>query len=52
MASVAVSATLEFAAFLIFFSSVSGHRPEESGKKLLEKWVLVVIVAPGATEAA
>jgi len=40
-----VSAALELTAFLIFFSSVSGHRPQESGKKSLEKWVLVVIVA-------
>jgi hypothetical protein len=40
-----VSATLELIAFLIFFSSVSGHRPQESGKWSLEKWVLVVITA-------
>src|SRR5215831_14956272 len=40
-----VSAALELTAFLIFFSSVSGHRPQESGKKSLEKWMLVVIVA-------
>jgi hypothetical protein len=40
-----VSAALELIAFLIFFLSVSGHRPRESGKELLEKWVLVVITA-------
>jgi hypothetical protein len=40
-----VSAAFELAAFLIFFSSVSGHRPEDTGKQSLEKWVLVVITA-------
>ena len=40
-----VSAALELIAFLIFFSSVSGHRPQESGKESLERWVLVVITA-------
>ena len=40
-----VSAALELTAFLIFFSSVSGHRPQESGKESLEKWLLVVIAA-------
>jgi hypothetical protein len=40
-----VSAALELIAFLIFFSSVSGHRPQESGKESLEKWVWVVIAA-------
>jgi uncharacterized protein involved in response to NO len=40
-----VSAALELIAFLIFFSSVSGHRPQESGKGSLEKWVAVVIAA-------
>jgi len=39
------SAALELAAFLIFFSSVSGHRPQDAGKPSLEKWVLVVIAA-------
>jgi hypothetical protein len=38
-----LSAALEFAAFLIFFRTVSGHRPEDSGKKTLEPWVCVVI---------
>lgn len=38
-----VSATLELIAFLIFFRSVSGHRPQESAKDRLEEWVLVVI---------
>jgi hypothetical protein len=37
------SATLELIAFLIFFRSVSGHQPQESGKHRLEEWVLVVI---------
>ena len=40
-----LSAALELAAFLIFFSSVSGHRPQDSGKPSLEKWVLVVLTA-------
>ena len=40
-----VSAALELAAFLDFLSSVSGHRPQNTGKRSLEKWVLVVIVA-------
>lgn len=39
------SAAFELAAFLIFFSSVSGHRPQDSGKQTLEKWVCVVIAA-------
>jgi uncharacterized protein involved in response to NO len=38
-----LSATLEFAAFLIFFRVVSGHRPQRSAKRALEPWVLVVI---------
>jgi len=40
-----LSAVLELAAFLIFLSSVSGHRPRDTGKKSLEKWVFVVIAA-------
>ena len=40
-----VSAVLELAAFLIFFRSVSQHRPQEAGKKQLEPWVWVVISA-------
>lgn len=40
-----ISAALELAAFLIFFSCVSGHRPQDAGKRVLEKWVLVVIAA-------
>jgi hypothetical protein len=40
-----VSSTLELLAFVIFFHSVSGHRPQDSGKQRLEEWVLVVIVA-------
>lgn len=38
-----LSAAAELAAFLIFFRIVSGHRPEESGKRTLEPWVFVVI---------
>ena len=37
------SATAEFAAFLIFFRTVSGHRPQDPGNRPLEPWVLVVI---------
>ncbi len=40
-----VSAALEVLAFVIFFHSVSGHRPQDSGKQKLDEWVLVVIVA-------
>ena len=39
------SATLELLAFAIFFHSVSGHRPQDSGKQKLDEWVGVVIVA-------
>jgi len=39
------SAAFELAAFLIFFSSVSKHRPQDSGRQALEKWVVVVITA-------
>jgi hypothetical protein len=38
-----LSATLEVAAFVIFFRVVSGHRPQDSGKDKLEEWVFVVI---------
>jgi hypothetical protein len=38
-----LSAALELAAFLIFFGTISGHRPQESGKQKLEEWILVVI---------
>ena len=38
-----LSAILEFAAFLIFFRTVSGHRPQDAGKSKLEHWVFVVI---------
>jgi hypothetical protein len=37
-----LSAALELAAFAIFFRTVSGHRPQESGKTKLEEWVFVV----------
>jgi len=40
-----VSAALELLAFVIFFHSVSGHRPQDSGKQKLDEWVLVVVVA-------
>jgi uncharacterized protein involved in response to NO len=40
-----VSAAFELIAFSIFFYSVSGHRPQDSGKQSLDEWVLVVIVA-------
>lgn len=39
------SAVLELAAFLIFFRSVSQHRPESSGEEKLGPWVWVVISA-------
>jgi len=38
-----LSATLEVVAFVIFFRTVSGHRPQDSGKDKLDEWVLVVI---------
>ena len=40
-----LSAVLELGAFAIFFRTVSGHRPEDSGTAKLEEWVLVVIAA-------
>ena len=40
-----LSGVLELAAFLIFFSAVSQHRPEDSGKNRLEPWIWVVISA-------
>ncbi|MGO9273012.1 MAG: NnrS family protein [Terriglobia bacterium] len=42
-AALPISATLELSAFLIFFRSVSGHRPQDSGKNRLEEWVVAVI---------
>ncbi len=38
-----LSAALELAAFLIFFRSVSGHRPEGAGRKKPDAWVLAVV---------
>ena len=38
-----LSAVLELVAFLIFFRSVSGHRPEGTTGKKLDAWVRVVI---------
>lgn len=38
-----VSAAAELIAFLIFFRTVAGHRPEGSGKQNLESWIFVVI---------
>lgn len=40
-----LSALLELGAFLIFFRSVSGHRPQDVGKEHFEPWVFVVITA-------
>ena len=40
-----LSATLEVAAFVIFFRTVSGHRPQDSGRNRAEEWVFVVIAA-------
>lgn len=40
-----VSAALELVAFLIFFKSVSAHRPESSHGNRLPSWVYVVITA-------
>jgi len=42
-----LSATLELAAFLIFFFAVSRHRPEDAGQKNLGPWIWVVIAASG-----
>lgn len=39
------SATLELAAFAIFFREVSQHRPDPEGKGRLEPWILVVASA-------
>jgi len=38
-----LSAALELAAFVIFFRTISGHRPQDSGKEKLEAWIFVVI---------
>jgi len=38
-----LSAGLELAAFVIFFRTVSGHRPQDSGREKLDEWVFVVI---------
>jgi len=38
-----VSAALELAAFLIFFRTVSGHRPQDPGRRKLDDWIFVVI---------
>ncbi len=38
-----LSAVLELAAFVIFFRTVSGHRPQDSGKQKLDEWIFVVI---------
>lgn len=38
-----LSATLEVAAFAIFFRTVSGHRPQDSDKEKLDEWVFVVM---------
>jgi hypothetical protein len=38
-----LSAALELVAFVIFFRTVSRHRPQHSGKEKLEEWIFVVI---------
>lgn len=40
-----LSATLELAAFLIFFQAVTSHRPSSGMAKPLEPWIFVVIAA-------
>jgi hypothetical protein len=42
-----LAGVLELAAFLIFFRTVSQHRPEGSGKSSVDPWVWVVISASG-----
>jgi hypothetical protein len=42
-AALPASAALELAAFLIFFRSISGHRPQDSAKNRLEEWVIAII---------
>jgi hypothetical protein len=38
-----LSAALELVVFVIFFHTISGHRPQHSGKEKLEAWIFVVI---------
>ncbi|HTT25160.1 MAG TPA: NnrS family protein [Candidatus Sulfotelmatobacter sp.] len=40
-----LSATLELAAFLIFFQTVASHRPSSGSAKPLEPWIFLVIAA-------
>jgi len=40
-----LSASLELAAFLIFFQAVASHRPSSGSAKPLEPWIFVVIAA-------
>ena len=40
-----LSATLELAAFLLFFQAVASHRPSSGTAKPLEPWIFVVIAA-------
>jgi uncharacterized protein involved in response to NO len=40
-----VSAALELGAFLVFFATVSRHRPEDGGRQKLEPWIWMVIAA-------
>jgi uncharacterized protein involved in response to NO len=40
-----LSATLELAAFLIFFQAVASHRPSSGSAKPLEPWTFVVVTA-------
>ena len=38
-----VSAALELAAFLMFFTAISQHKPQDSGQQQLDTWIFVVI---------
>ena len=38
-----LSAAFELVAFVIFFRTVSGHRPQDSDKSKLDEWIFVVI---------
>lgn len=42
-----LSGALELAAFLVFFATVSRHRPEDAGQKKLEPWIWAVVAASG-----
>ncbi len=38
-----LSSAMELVAFLIFFRTVSGHRPQEAGNSKLDEWILAAI---------